>query len=206
MGIVEIVAIVRDVIVCATAITGAVVAVKGLTTWRRQHKGQADYELARRLLTTLFRYRDAINGVRNPAMFAHEMPMPPPDEAAQMSPAKIRFHGLSKAYQARWDRVNVESSKLYPDLIESEALWGDELKKLFRVLKEREYELLLVVQDHLERSNPDADPELRSEKRHDEFKILYGSNKLDGRDEYDASLKTAIEAIEKYLKPKLGYR
>ncbi len=73
------------------AITGAVVAVKGLGTWQRQLKGQSEYELSRRILVALFKYRDAITGVRHPAMWAYEMSSPPEEEATKMSREQLRF-------------------------------------------------------------------------------------------------------------------
>jgi hypothetical protein len=75
----ELVTLIKDLILCGAAIAGAVIAIKGLNTWKRQLKGQSEYELSRRLLVTLFKYRDAINGVRHPAMFGYEMPNPPED-------------------------------------------------------------------------------------------------------------------------------
>ena len=68
MTCIEIFTIIKDAAVTGAAITGAFVAFKGLGTWRRQLKGLSEYELSRRILVTLFKYRDAINGVRHPAM------------------------------------------------------------------------------------------------------------------------------------------
>lgn len=111
-----------DLVLSSAAITGAVVAVKGLGTWQRQLKGQSEYELSRRILVSVFKYRDAINGVRNPVMWAYEMPSPPEEEAVKMSREQIRFYGTSKAYQARWDKVQTEKASLYADLLEAEAI------------------------------------------------------------------------------------
>lgn len=51
----EIVTSLKDLVFTGAAITGAVVAVKGLGTWQRQLKGQSEYELSRRILVTLFK-------------------------------------------------------------------------------------------------------------------------------------------------------
>jgi len=96
----EFLTVMKDIIFIGVGITGAVVAVKGLGTWQRQLKGQSEYDLSRRLLVALFKFRDAINGVRNPMMLGHEIPIPSEDEAKKMSHDQISFFGTSKAYQS----------------------------------------------------------------------------------------------------------
>jgi len=58
--------ILKDIVLTLTAITGAIVAAKGLSTWKRQINGQAEYNLSKNLLTNLFKYRDTISNIRNP--------------------------------------------------------------------------------------------------------------------------------------------
>lgn len=203
----EIVSLLKDLVLSGAAITGAVVAVKGLGTWQRQLKGQSEYELSRRILVTVFKYRDAINGVRHPAMWAYEMPSPPDDEAAKMSPEQIRFYGTSKAYQARWDKVQTERTSLYADLLEAEAIWGLELKELFKKVFDLEHELFTRIRHYIELINPDTDEASKDAIRNIDKKardIMY-DNLSDEPDEYKQGLVSAIEQIEKYLKPKLSH-
>ena len=115
MSCAEIVTLLKDLVLSGAAITGAVVAVKGLGTWQHQLKGQSEYELSRRILVSVFKYRDAINGVRHPAMWAYEMPSPPEEEATKMSREQIRFYGTSKAYQARWDKVQTGKTRRWQE-------------------------------------------------------------------------------------------
>lgn len=203
----EIVALLKDIVLSGAAITGAVVAVKGLGTWQRQLKGQSEYELSRRILVTLFKYRDAINGVRHPAMWVYEMPTPSEDEAKSMSPEQIRFYGTSKAYQARWDKVQSERTSLYADLLEAEAIWGNELKDLFKNIFDLQHELFTRVRHYIELINPDTDKESKEVIKNIDKKgrdIMY-DNLSDEPDEYKKDLISAIEKIEKYLKPKLSH-
>jgi len=197
--------ILKDFILSGSALVGAYVAVKGLNTWQRQLKGQVDHELARRLLVTLFKYRDALSGVRHPALFAYEMPTPPQNEGRHYSQEEIRYYGTSKAYQTRWDKVQAERTKLYADLLEAEALWGEELKKLFSKLYGLEHELFITVRQYLDLMNPetptatkDAVEKIRRNKRD----ILY-DDLSEEPDEFKKDIKNAMEQIESYLKPKL---
>ena len=203
----EIVGVLRDAIVSLAAVTGSVVAVKGLGTWRRQLKGQSEYELSRRILVALFKYRDAISGVRHPMMWAHEIPTPPAEQAEKMSREQISFYGTSKAYQARWDKLQSERSSLYADLLEAEAIWGADLKGLFKNVFDLQHELWLRIRNHLELVDPDADPETKDALRKIETKhrdIMYDDLSEEG-DEFRKDLVSAIEKIELYLKPKLHH-
>lgn len=203
----EIVALLKDLVLSGAAITGAVVAVKGLGTWQRQLKGQSEYELSRRILVSVFKYRDAINGVRHPAMWAYEMPSPPEDEAAKMSTEQVRFYGTSKAYQARWDKVQAERTSLYADLLEAEAIWGAELKQLFKKVFDLEHELFTRIRHYIELINPDTS-EAKKEaimKIDDKARDIMYDDLSEEPDEYKKDLISAIEQIEKYLKPKLSH-
>lgn len=146
----------KDLILVGAAIIGSVVAVKGLSTWRRQLRGQVEYDLARRMLRITFQYRDAIDGVRNPAMWTAEMPAPPEEKAKTMSPAQVHFYGRFKAYEKRWERVRDARTLLYPELLEAEALWGNEIRDRFAPLLKLENELFRRIQNQMELENPDV--------------------------------------------------
>ena len=203
----EIVTLLKDLVLSGAAITGAVVAVKGLGTWQRQLKGQSEYELSRRILVSEFKYRDAINGVRHPAMWAYEMPSPPEEEAKTMSREQIRFYGTSKAYQARWDKVQAERTTLYADLLEAEAIWGTELRELFKGVFDLEHELFTRIRHYVELINPDTYEATKEAIRNicNEARDIMYDNLSEEPDEYKQDLISAIEEIEKYLKPKLSH-
>lgn len=203
----EFISLTKDLIVSAAAVTGAVVAVLGLDTWKRQLRGQFEYELSRRILVSLFKYRDAIAQVRHPFMWAYEMPKPPDEEMKSMSHDDISYYGTSKAYQARWEKVQTERTSLYADLLQSEALWGQALKDLFKILFNLEHELFITIQNHLRITNPRTS-ELEKEalrkislKRRD---VMYDDMSETG-DDFKREFQNEIDAIEKYLKPKLQY-
>jgi hypothetical protein len=203
----EIVTLLKDIVLAGAAITGSVVAVKGLGTWRRQLKGQTEYDLSRRILISLYKYRDAISGVRHPAMWNYEIPSPPEEEAKKMSQEKLRFYGTSKAYGARFDKVQAQKSSLHADLLEGEALWGDELKDLFKPVFALEHELLISIHYYIELINPDTGDASKEAIR----KITQGNRDImyddlsEAGDEYKKDLIAAIEGIERYLKPKLSH-
>ena len=203
----EILSIIKEIVITGAAITGSIVAVKGLSTWQRQLKGQSEYDLSRRILVSLFKYRDAINGVRNPAMWADEMPIPPEEKTKAMNSDQISFYGTSNAYQARWDKVQEERTSLYADLLEAEAIWGTELNDLFKVVFDLQHELFTQIRHYLILINPDL-PEAQKnaiEKIDKNKRDIMYDELGEKPDEYKSNLIDAIKVIESYLKPKLSH-
>ena len=197
----------KDLILSAAAITGAIVAIKGLSTWQKQLKGQVEYALARRLLVSLFKYRDAINDARHPVVRAQEKSFPPEEKAKEMSQEQIHFYGLGEAYQARWNKVQSERVNLCADLLEAEALWGDELKRLFKTIYDLEHELSMNIRLYLEAKNPETDDGLRraTHKIRKERRDIMYDDLSDEGDDYKKEFRKGVENIERYLKPKLGH-
>lgn len=199
--------VLKDLVLTAAAVTGAYVAIKGLGTWRRQLRGQSEYELSRRILLTLFKYREAMNGARNPVMWAHEMPSLPREEAAVLTDEQVHFFGVSKAYQNRWDKVLEQRRLLDADLLESEVMWSGDLRVICAPIFKLESELAGAIRRNLDLRNPDKDDET---KTHIELfnkrvrDVLYEDLGVDV-DPFKKDLSGAVIEVEKYLKPKLRH-
>jgi hypothetical protein len=201
MSVSNFIQLLSDISVGVAAAVGAYVAYQGLSAWKTQLKGHTEYDLSRRLLITLYKYRDAIESVRNPVMWGHETPEPSESESSKMDYSAKRHYGISKAYQARWEKVHIERSKLYADLLEAEVLWSTALEELFKVLFQLEHELFLYIQNFLKASNP-TDQDYRAYANINAVKrnIMYGTQE---NDNFKTEFKTGIVQIEKFLKPKL---
>jgi hypothetical protein len=202
--------VLRDVMVplatVGTAAVGSYVALVGLSTWKRQLSGQTDHELARRLLITLYRYRNAINRVRHPAMFANEFTDPPADKREHMNSAQIRFYGTVQAYQNRWSPVAEQRAEIDAELIEAEAIWDAALKsQIFAELFALEWELQTTVRNHLILCDPDEKAERKRviEKMGVRDEVLYDSLSKEG-DAFSNRLSEAVDKVAAYLKPKMA--
>ena len=205
MSCIEKITFVKELILVGVAIFGAYVAHQGLGTWQRQLKGQSEYELSRRILINLFKYRDAINNARSSVMWANEMPSPPEEKAKEMDRDQIIFYGQEKAYEGRWKRILDQKSILCADLLEAEAIYGDELKKLFDKIFKLEYELLIQTRFHLKLLNPDTKEHIRestTQALKNTREIIYCDLPYE-IDEYQKDLLAAISEVEAYTKPKL---
>lgn len=184
------------------AIVASVVAIKGLSTWNRQLKGEVEYELTRRLLKCAFRIREALKSVRNPVMFGYEQPRPEEAEASKMSNDKIRHYGLTRAYQMRWDKVNEAQTEFQTDILEAEVIWGNVIHQKFKRLLELQGELYSVVQTYLVICDPSKPESTRNsyqeilKKKRD---ILYDLSTEDNPDDFTQDVTKAVKEIEDFL-------
>lgn len=195
----------KDMIVAGAAAVGAVVAVRGLSTWNRQLKGSVEYDLARRVLKITYRLRDAIKSVRHPMMWAEEMPMPPKDEAEKMSRDELSYYGSSRAYQTRWQKVADVRTDLQAELLEAEVLWGSDLEKRFEVFNKLEKELFIAIRDDLTLRNPKESEAMKQavqRRRAIARDVMYDDLSETG-DDFTKELLQAILPIEDFLKPHL---
>ena len=62
----EIIGCIKDIIIALAAITTAAVAIYGITSWRRELSGKANFEVARNLAKAIYLLRDEISYCRDP--------------------------------------------------------------------------------------------------------------------------------------------
>ncbi|WP_448309539.1 hypothetical protein [Pantoea sp. PGP6] len=194
----------KDIVLTLTAITGAYVALKGLSTWKRQISGQANYNLSKNLLVNLYKYRDIISSIRHPAMSGRELNQSSQEEVANMSASQIRFHNTHKAYEARWKRISEVRPEIYANIIEAEALWGDEISKLWDEVTKKETDLLIALRDYLDYINPEIDrfdkEHLKSEHRNVRRIVFEGGDDDTFKSEFDARLDEITKYIKKIIR------
>ena len=129
------------------------------------------------------------------------------EAAAQMNERQIHFFGRQQAYFARWKRVTEAGEALEVDMLEAEALWGNEFSDVYKRLNSLIAELVVALRHDLTLQNPDVAQDQKEaihrirEGRRD---IIYDlSDDDETPDPFSVDLNRAVEAIEGYLKPKL---
>lgn len=180
------------------------IGLMGLATWRRQIKGTGDHELARKVLIELYKYREAIERVRSPAMWAYEVGLEIA-EVNEKKPSIKWFQGMSESYSRQLSLVDSVRGPLNVVLMEAEALWGGDLKGLFSVLFTLQHELVVYINFYLFLLNPTEDEakcrafKAALNKRRD---IRYGIES-EGADVYQQEFDLGLVKIEQFLKEKL---
>jgi hypothetical protein len=64
----------KDVVIGLSAASAAVFAYLGLSAWRRELKGKSEYELAKEVLKSVYKVREAFKHVRRPGIYQYEYP------------------------------------------------------------------------------------------------------------------------------------
>lgn len=100
--------VLKDVIGVLLGIVGLSIAALGLKTWQRQLKGTYEYELAKRLMLSVYELEDGIKGVRNPWVSGD------PEET----------------YRKRWDVTLKASRNLRLALMKAQIVWDKRTAKV----------------------------------------------------------------------------
>lgn len=197
--------VVKNIVLACTGVFAGYVAWQGLTTWRRQLYGNAEYDLVKRLLLASYRLREEFKKVRHPAMWGSEMPSPPKE--MNLNADQTHFYGMQQAYMKRWEGIDSISADLNSSLLEAEVLWGASVRGSFDELIKLRHELLRAISLHLQSSNPSESQEGRraagqlSRKGRD---IMYDLSTNEEPDQYTKDVQNAIAEIENAMKPHIS--
>lgn len=192
-----------DVVVAIAAGCGAFTAWRGLDTWREELQGRHEYDLARRILTALYRVREAIRAARSPAMSSAEyesLPDRQPDDQP-WSGKDMRY-----AYQQRWNRISEPLVELDAALLEAEALWGTVLNSPRAARQKCLAELWVNIVRHLRANAPDDLPFLQrkpmtAEEIEQNDAVVWDLG--EGKDAFGDQVAAAVREFEGVLRPHL---
>ncbi|SDR19432.1 hypothetical protein SAMN04490186_3911 [Pseudomonas grimontii] len=176
----------------------------GLATWRKQNRGTSDHELSRRVLIDLYRLRDRIRQIRNPAMLITEN-LYESDGSKKANFEQINFKYTAEFYQIQFSVIDEVRSRLETSILESEAVWGYELKRLVKPILNLQHEIFTKVISYLGSVNPnETEDRVRSHRNvlSSGRNSLYESH-IDGEDEFNIEMNAALSNIEDYLRPML---
>lgn len=125
--------VIKDIVTTLSAGTVAYVAVLGLRAWRIQLRGRTEYELARRILTAVYKLRNAIELVRNPVLLSTEIDRSVKEAKFDVEASDPDFERKSTAavLQRRWHSVTAALVDLELGALEAEATWGEKARKSY---------------------------------------------------------------------------
>jgi hypothetical protein len=202
---------IKEVVVTLAALAGAIVALVGLTAWRRQLAGKHEYEVALNFLRSAYKVRDAIATVRHPIMSSGE-------QAAALAELGLestvkgatdfkqeRILATAATYQVRWKAVLEAAREMDLAAVEGEVLWGEEATVRVRKVRGCVVQLQAAIEEYLSyQRDPNAGP-LSSERNKALRGLLYclGGESDDKKDPLSAGLQAALRSIEEFVRPKL---
>ena len=196
---------IEHVTVTVAAAATAIVAWSGVTAWRRQLRGQTEYAVARVALRAAYRVRDSLGMVRSPFVSSGEQgaalaEVDPQDNNADPNSDEARARGLAAAYQVRWRAVASALSDLDLARVEAEAMWGSEAVQCFVGLRSCAQELNVALFMYLRRQQERYSLGPRSDFDAQMERTVFGMGE---DDPYAAKVKSAVDALEAYFRPKL---
>lgn len=139
--------VIRDAVVTLAAGVGIYVGLKGLSTWREKLRGEQDFQLARRGLWALIRFRRSVKTLRTPTLKMVERPAFRPKDLGVFSESIIR--ALIGSYEEQPDRIWRRLDDLQEVAVEAEVLWERELEKHVGALQEAADELISDAKTHV---------------------------------------------------------
>lgn len=193
--------LVKDIVLIMTGVVGSIVAILGLNTWRRQLHGQSEYDVARRLLKSLYLFREVMNNARHAFLEYSGSPDLPKEKLEKLSDKEKEWYAIGQAFEKRWEPVAKAISELDADVLESEVFWGNEIKDKLKQISLLHAEWMVAIEEHMERTNPrEPDKNYYGEEAKRNRAIMFGRSDRT-KDKFLDRMLTAIEEIEIVLKP-----
>ncbi|HSW74647.1 MAG TPA: hypothetical protein VLG16_02135 [Candidatus Saccharimonadales bacterium] len=183
----DVISSIANSVTALVALAGVIVAGLGLNTWRKQIRGQSEYELAKKLMLQVYQLRDALQDVRNPFLSVQEADKDSAEKDWEIS-----------AYNNRLKPVREIIAQFNVSQLEAEVVWDDKTANAKKALLDRVSRLHVVVNLYFSKQrNKITDENLPK----DYSDVLY--RRGDDKDKYEKSLDEAVKEYEKVLKPHL---
>lgn len=186
---------IKEFVTIVTLCVGSYVALRGLNAWKNQFKSH-EYTLAKNILIQAYKYREAMKTLRNSAVWTYEYPSFD-GPTSHLGDARKKYLQMAYVYQKRWDRVEMLKPELWELLLESEVLWGQDLKNIFVDIFRLEFKVYRQVSAYLASLDDANDYKEKFEKD-----LIYDSFK-DETDSFRQQFNPLLAEVEKYIKSKL---
>ncbi len=124
---------IKDIAQIFFYITLAAVAWKGLHKWQKESKGKIEYEAAKQALAKAYSIRDRIRILQITIIIPSEWAER--ELTCDETENERRANNSFFAYNKRFKHIREETSRLYPAMVEAEAVFGEEAReKLDRLI------------------------------------------------------------------------
>lgn len=194
-----------NVATIVAALSAVILGYKGLQTWRRELYGATTHALAKDLLVSTLRWRNAIFAVRQPwsdgaeiAMATEKFDLEAPDHSDRGR--EVRYQRAALQYRYRWSFVQEALAEVQKHVLVAEALLGPSIETEIRELIRVQNSLFLIVEEYLFQLSDvleDVDPEQRKETRQ---KIFAFTNDDDFAAEVNEVVRRITETLRPYLR------
>ncbi|MDX1807899.1 MAG: hypothetical protein R3331_00030 [Sulfurospirillaceae bacterium] len=196
----------KDSLVGLSAVSAAIFAYLGLSAWKKELKGKAEYQLAKDVLKSVYKVREAFKHVRNPAIYQYEYPEDMTDYHGHLK-REYKHEGTVYVYENRWKVMAEAFSELEEHHLNAQVEWGAEFQDTIVKLRSCRVELQITIQQLLERKkDAELDRMTTREQRAAERSVLYYGGEDSEYDKFTPEINQAIDKFEKWLRPHINKR
>ena len=201
----RIIELLTDIGMTAAVLYGAWLAKQGLDTWRRELHGKAEYEIARRLLRSIYEVRYTLSSLRSSLITSSESPLSIGRQGITMSAKRMDAYTLEIVYQNRMRRLDEPMARLRVELLEAEAIWEKRLSGADEAFRKVIQKLPISFARYLRARGGDESPTReRSELLQKIESVIWkDSFEKPEDDEFAQEVNTVVEEFEDLLRPYL---
>ncbi len=204
MTLAEWVTITKDILVGLSVVSASVFAYFGLSAWRKELKGRAEYQLAKEVLKSVYKVREAFKQVRRPAIYQYEYPEKMRDQHGHLK-SEHDHEGMLHVYDERWKVMAEAFNELEEHHLKAQVEWGQEFQNVIMKLRSCRVELKIVIQQMLERKKNPREMGLTKDERTKELSILQSSGCGPEHDKFTPKIDEAINEFEEWLRPHIKH-
>lgn len=190
----------KEVFIGLSAVFATIFAYIGLNTWRKELKGKAEYQLAKDVLKSVYKVRDAFKHVRHPAIFAYEYPEEMRDYSGHLKREKD-YEGTLYVYEKRWQKMDEAFRELEEHHLDAQVEWGSEFQDVIVKLRSCRAELLVTIQQMLNEKKNHQSAMRDKESMEKAFSTLYDNGGNSEFDMFTPQVEAAINEFEVWLRP-----
>lgn len=193
---------VRDVVIAFSAITGAIIAIIGLSSWKKQFKDKINYDLALKIMKAAYEIESAFRHVRNPFMSTAELEsaLSKADYDLLKRPS-LQFAQMQTryAYNIRMNKLKEALASFKDEILEARIIWNDDVLTYLTNFQKIGGELHATIIGYLDF--------YRDEEKMSAWEkysgIIYGVYDGSMRDEFAEKYENVISDLRDYLQPHL---
>ncbi len=175
-----------DLITASAAVGALIIAIIGLSTWKKQLRGTSEYELAKRLMLEVYQLRDALRSTRNPFLSTAEGDKDDTEDTWEIT-----------AYGKRWELVREIITHFQVTSLEAEVVWDDTTKQANKDMHKLIGQLNATLNAFVRQKKNESYSE-DFFKNHDDTLYDKGDD-----DKYNTTLNKVVKNYETILKPHL---
>lgn len=194
----------KDIIVSTSALAVAFFAYRGLNRWQEELKGKSEYQLAKNVLQSVYKVREAFKSVRNVAIYSYEYPTELVLESGHVA-QKDKAQATMHVYHERFKNLDSAFVELEDLFIQALVEWGSEKQDLIVDMRKQRSELLVAIQTLIDGyREPGSNSWMTQDERKRQNCVLYYTGENSKYSEFSDEVNLAVNGFDKWLRPHIN--